>query len=206
MPADFKIELTPSAQAILAQIQKFPRRMQVGIVRAMNTENESTVSTTIEKRLNESADLPGVIKWLRRRSGKLQRSIRRGKEGNISEAARIEGDTVYSSIGTNVRYAGIHEFGWTGVVPAHIRRRFKKVSLLGQFAPLRRTFRGIVGATRRKAVRVEARGADIFVKASKTKTIPSRPFLSTSIQERIPQYSAALSKAIEDAWVREELL
>jgi phage gpG-like protein len=200
MPADFRIELTPDAKTILAQIETFPRRMQIGIVRAMNAQNELTASTAIEKRLNVSADIPGRIEWLRRRTGRLQKSIRRGQEGNISEAARVEGDTVYSSIGTNVRYAAIHEFGWSGVVAPHIRRRFKKVSLLGEFAPLRRTLGGIVGATKHKTIRRNVRGADIFVRQSKPKTIPARPFLSTTIKEREPQYSEAISKAVVDSW------
>lgn len=202
MPLDFRIEMTPTAQIILGQLQTFPRRMQIGLVRAMNQQNELTASRTIATKLNLSHDLKGKLQWLRRRTGKLQKSIRRGGEGNISEAARIEGDSVVSAIGSNVRYAAIHEFGWTGVVGPHIRRRFKKTSLRGEFAPLGRGLRGLTGITKRKSVRVRARGGDVFVGQSKVKTIPARPFLWTTLKEREPEYSAAMSRVVEIEWER----
>lgn len=200
MPTEFRIELTPSAKAVISHIQTFPRRMQIGLIRALNQQNELTASRTIETKLNFSHELKGKLQWLRRRTGKLQKSIRRGGEDNISEAAHAEGDSIVSAIGSNVRYAAIHEFGWTGVVAPHIRRRFKKTTILGDFAPLGRGLRGLTGVTRRKSVRVKARGGDVFVGQSKIKTIPARPFLATTLQEREPEYSAALSRAIETEW------
>jgi phage gpG-like protein len=207
MPADFRIEMTPDAQAVIAQLESFPRRMQTALRKALDLQNKLTVSTTDEKRLSE----PYVKKKtmdrntspnLRRITGTLARSLRLDDENTASEAARIEGDSVVSAIGTNLRYGAVHEFGYQGTVsvPGHQRTLARRRAFLGEFVPLKRGLSGITGATRRKTVSRVVHH-DVFVRPhDRDINLPARMYLSQTIESRIPQYSAALSAAIVKSW------
>lgn len=97
---------------------------------------------------------------LRVRTGRLRRSI----TGRVEDSdGKFEG-----IVGTNVRYARVHELGFKGVVQvkAHIRR------IKGQAIP----------------VRSHSRKLDL----------PARPFLNPSLQERFPQYQQQFVKAVQE--------
>jgi phage gpG-like protein len=93
------------------------------------------------------------------RTGRLRRSI--------TPKVEEKDDEIVGTVGTNVRYARTHEFGFKGVVQvkAH-ERKIKGKPIM---------------------VRAHARNMDI----------PARPFLNPSLQERWPTYKDWLGKAVD---------
>ncbi len=177
MPEQFRIEINDGG--IPERMAAFPQRAARAIARAMDEQNELTVSAIIQRRLSFSRDEPSTMEGLRVQSGRLRRSMRRTK-------AIIQGDQVVSAIGSNVKYAGIHEEGFSGTVqiPGHQRRQTKRLSF--RFG----------GSTRSR----ETQGRDIFVKPhSRRMNLPARRFMARTIEERLPQYRDAIVKAVHSA-------
>lgn len=164
-----EIKITGDAAARLKDITP---RMKTAIAGAMDLENELTVGHIVEQRLTGAGPFPPEQGKLGVRTGRLRRSLRPSK-------ARIVGGTIISAIGSNVKYAGIHETG--GKTPPHIIEPRKKGG----------------------ALRFTGRGGGIvfaaIVKHPGSK-IPARRWLSRGIQDRAANYSARIGEAILTTW------
>lgn len=110
MAEQIKIELSEEALAIVRSFQTLPDTMLGAIARAMDLENQFTVSHIQAEYLSFSKGGPPVEIGLRVQSNRLRGSVRASK-------AVVSGQAVESAIGSNVEYAAIHEFG--GTIPAH---------------------------------------------------------------------------------------
>lgn len=153
--------LTSNAQEILAGLRRFPAQMQQGIARAMDQENQFTIRHLSENKLRQRGPTTlGVV------TNRLRSSVR-------AKAARTTGEGVESSIGSNVKYAAIHEFG--GKTPPRTIYPRKKKAL---------AFGGVV------VKKVNHPGSKI----------PARAPFSTGIKERSEHYGASISAAIVAAW------
>lgn len=109
-----KMEFTPAAQAVLAKFTTLPQRVLVAIARGLDDANQLTVGVIMHDFLSFPKDSPPTLEGLRAQSNRLRGSVRASK-------AVISGDAVTASIGSNVKYAPIHEYGGT----------FKRVLLAG---------------------------------------------------------------------------
>ena len=174
------IELSPGAVAIIRRLGATGEIMRA-VARAMNTQNQSTVDAIAEKRLSGKGPFPVGKHRLGERTHRLRPSLRR-------TAATVSGSTVVSAIGSNVVYAGAHEFGVDKevTVKPHARKRFEVQTFLG--------------AGKRKVSR-RVRKADTFVGVGKRHMrLPARAPITTGVQERIPIMGAAISTAIIEGW------
>lgn len=100
------ISFTPQAQAVLARFEKLPQNILIGIKRGMDEANQITVGVIQKEFLSYPKGGPSTLEGLRVQTNRLRSSIRASK-------AVISGDAVQSSIGSNVKYAALHEFGGT---------------------------------------------------------------------------------------------
>jgi phage gpG-like protein len=182
MSADYSIEISGDA------LEKIPLlRDQAGIARALarttDCENQLTVAFIQENYLSFPKDGPVQETGLRVISNRLRGSIR-------ATPAEITADGVTSSIGSNVRYAAIHEFGFDGneQVSAHVRRRSSVQSFrFGQ-----------------RLVHRKVRGADIEVRGfTRHMVMPARRPIGRGIEERLPAYAAAFENCITKFWNKE---
>lgn len=103
---------------------------------------------------------------------------------SIMVSRSIKKDSLEFRIGTNVKYAPIHEFGFAGYqhVSSHIRKSFEKVRLFGKSK--------------------KVRTGDIFVRAfDRGLIMPARPFLRPGIQnqDNVNFIVTKLNKAITGA-------
>ena len=156
-----RIELTDNAKEIIRQVQDFPREMAQSVAQAMDRQNQLTIGHVQARKLSQRGPSTlGVV------TNRLRGSLRATRA--ITSARAVE-----SSIGTNVKYAGAHEFG---TKPYTIRPRAGKVLRFG-------TARGVV-----------------FARMVKHPGLPARRPIGSGIEERAANYSEALSKAIEEAW------
>lgn len=202
------VELTSNAQAVLETAERIPDELAEAIAKAMDTENQLTVGHIVKTKLSRrSATTLGVV------TNRLRGSLRATK-------SKAKSREVTSSIGSNVRYAGVHEFGFRGTVTvgAFTRRnpRGDKFNFLARGKASRDA--GIVNDYNISRKMAEALGgfgkggrARIFlkktssgvsfVKAHKRKlNFPARAMVSTGIEERAENYQRTLSAAIEEAW------
>ena len=93
-----------------------------------------------------------------------------------------------ATVGTNVEYARVHEFGFSGtvMVGGHVRQRFSS--------------RSFIGATqangKARTVRRKVRGADLAVGSHKRQmNIPARAPFFHGIQDRTEAIGTAVSRA-----------
>ena len=159
----YKIELTSNAEAILAEMRGFASGLPQSIARTMDTQNELTIGHISRSKLSQRGPKTlGVV------SNRLRGSVRRTN-------ATVSGTSVESTIGTNVKYAAVHEYG-TG--PYKIRPKSGK------------------------ALRFFAGGNVVFARHVNHPGFPARGMFAAGLQERADRYSEAISKTIEEAWAK----
>jgi phage gpG-like protein len=153
------ITLSPAAVRLLAAAKNFPVAQ---LARAIDRENQFTVGYIQRNKLSlRGPTTLGVV------TNRLRSSIRASKAVNY-------GDVIESGIGSNVVYAGIHEFG--GTTRPHVIEAKNGKAL---------SFRLPSGATICRR-RVNHPGSKI----------PARHYIENSIRERMPAISEALSKVV----------
>jgi phage gpG-like protein len=169
------IQLTTNAAKVVAQIRQFPRAMRTAIATALNWENELTVGHIQRTKLSQRGPTTLAV-----RTNRLRLSAR-------PSMAVITADGITSSIGSNVVYAGAHEYGVnkTVAVKAHKRR----IIALDRYERRGRGFvqtqSGIKGVIRAHSMKMN---------------LPARAMFRTGIEERAPNYSRRISRAIVTAW------
>lgn len=184
-----QIKLTPGAQAIASSLQTWPQRMLAAMVVAMDLQNQATIAHISSKRMrgNNNKPFPAALGILGIRTSHLMKSLRASK-------ATVAAEKINSSIGTNVSYAGVHEFG--AVV--------QRTQLAGSVR-LRTDAKG-------NRIR-QAKNPNLFIFAKdshkRAETVPfaggkrfsirypNRAPITRGIEDRVNDYSNAMSAAIE---------
>ena len=164
------------------------QRILQAIVDATNLQHQYTIAHIQEERLSASKDnppLPPSMGILRTITGRLRGSVRASK-------AVIEGSGVSSAIGSNVKYAAIHEYGGTmqrRVAPGSVRLR---ATASGEL--VRGSTGGAVFAKRRmKRVRVVPfEGGRSF-----SIGIPARAPFRRGIEDVLPDYERGIRRAVQ---------
>jgi hypothetical protein len=171
------IKLETNAADILRRLKRLPDDMKLGMRAAMDAQNQETIGWTKLRRLTGKGPFPVGLHQLGERTSQLRRALRASK-------AKIAGNTVVSEIGNRIRYAAVHEYGFTGSVnvPQHTVR-----------SHMRRMF----GKSRRKRVSAHERGPYRMMLR-----IPARAPVAHGIQDKVDSYGQALSRAIVSAWQR----
>lgn len=175
---------------VSAKLRAFPAAMLQAVARTLDRENEATVGVITTKRLRFPKTGPSTLEGLRWQTGHLNRSLRKA-------AAVVQSDQVISSIGSNVAYAGVHEYGGT----------FSRTSKPGSVR-LRTDAQGNLlrqGASGRLAIfarRSHKRFREVRFAGghSYTVTYPARAYIRRTLTERTPAYKTALERAVLDAW------
>lgn len=193
------VTISPAAQQFL---RNGDASVRAAVLRAVDTQNELTAGAAVEKRMSFARNDPPQPDGTRVQTGRLRRSLRRSK-------ARWDGDVCVSSIGSNVVYFGVHEFGYAGEqhVASFQRRtptRFlvagntktisvKSAQRLGLFTRGGKPRAGhrIVGGDQTVTVRAFARNA----------RFPARMMVQRTFAERLPLYQQAIEGAAGAAWI-----
>lgn len=166
MSATIEIKVTGDALKLMERIT-VPAGALGAAARAMDEENQYTVSHIQAAYLSFPSTGPTVGIGLRVQSNRLRNSLRATK-------ATVSATGVTSSIGSNVKYAAIHEFGGT-TRPHVIRAKGGALKfMIGDRVLLRK---------------------QINHPGSK---MPERGMVRRGIRDRLPEVSAAVSRAIVD--------
>jgi phage gpG-like protein len=164
-----KLTVSPEANTLLDRMQNRPGMMRAA-AKAMDQENTFTLSHIQTRYLNfpPGSSRPTIgLRWKTRR---LFNSIRASKSVATST-------TVKSAIGSNVKYAAIHEFG--GTTRPHVIEAKKGKAL-----------KFIIGGQTLLRRRVNHPGS----------RFTARKFVQTGINDRLADYGEAMSVAIVQFW------
>lgn len=176
------ISFSLDARAVLAQITTADRWMGDAIAKTLDEQNQFTIGVIQRNYLSgpRPAHL-GVI------TNRLRSSIN-------APPARNAWPEINSAIGTNVKYAGIHEFGGTVKrvsKPGTVRLRTDaKGNLL-----MRGNLATFARAEHKRVREIAFAGGREY-----TITYPARPFIQPGIADRVPWYERELSNAVVAAW------
>jgi len=177
------MEISEEAKAVFRDAKDFGPRLVKRIAMVHDEQNALTVGWIVRARLSERGP-----HTLGRISSRLANTLRAAK-------ARVSGTTVWSSIGSNVRYAGAHEFGFQGTVTvkAHTRRfaRFEGQSISIKDAKL-------LQGRSKKAKPGLQRGTQQVRSHSRKMNIPARAPIASGIVDRIDEYAKAMSDGVID--------
>jgi phage gpG-like protein len=163
MPGSITIKLTPPD--LLERLRNAPANIPIALGKAMDSQNLETVGHISKARMTGKGPFPPSEGKLGTRSNRLRLSLR-------ATPSVVSGQTITSSIGSNVEYMGIHEFG-------------------GQTRP------HLIKARNGKSLRFQMAGREVFVKSVKHpgSKIPARAPISHGIADRGDAYGVALSQA-----------
>jgi phage gpG-like protein len=194
MSDNFKIVIkNPPSEQNISDV----KGMVIAMMRAMHAENEITVDHIKERYASFPQDEPTTMDGLRTISGRLRQNYR-------ASAPNLEGNNIVSSIGNNVEYAAIHEFG--GQTKPHdiVARNAKALAFspgTGKFftaTDFTAALRGASGAARKaKADLFIDQNGIIFRKVvhHPGSNIPARQPIQRGIEDRLPQYAESLGNA-----------
>ena len=186
MSATISIPITDSARRALNGLD--PQHIRTSVARAMDAENQLTIAHISEARLSGKGPFPVEEHRLGVRSRTLVRSLRASK-------AVVSADQITSAIGTNVVYAGIHEFG--GVISHAARAGRVRLRTDASGNLLRRGANGRL-ATFAKSSHKRA-VERTFTTSGHDVTMPARAPIFHGIQDRRENYGAAISGGITSA-------
>lgn len=106
------IKLSFNAQEILRRVDRVPEFILAAMARGIDYQNELTIGWIQSRKLSQRGAMTLGV-----RTNRLRSSIRRDQAQHGNGVAR-------GSIGSNVEYLGVHEFGFRGAVRvrAHTRQ------------------------------------------------------------------------------------
>jgi hypothetical protein len=210
MSQTYSVEVSDQAKAIVRNL-KDPSVIIPAVCAVLDQQNELTTGYIQEHMLSG----PGKkdLTTLAVQTGLLRRSAHPVKAKNY-------GGVILSGIGSNVVYAGAHEFGFNGTVnvKAHTRRNSMADTFDFQGQAVNRVTAlraGILSrkqasqaaqdsgkyAFRSRKAKQLATGGTITVKAhSMHMNLPARRCFERGIEARIAEYGPALSAAIIRGW------
>lgn len=178
---DLDIRLTrDTATPELAQLVRMPQRFASAIARGLQQGAWEVLGRAIKERFTGGGSKPFPVSQhrLRRISGHLAQSLR----VSDPQINTTTGD-ISISLGSNVNYFAVHEFGGRFNIPGHTRRRvaarFNTNGTLTKSTISRR----LENAGRRNAMHVRAH----------KRTVPARAPLGTALMENRSRYQISLA-------------
>jgi phage gpG-like protein len=187
MSVAIHIELTQSAQKILANLQALPANMALAIAAGMDEANQFALANIVSKRLSGKGPYDVAEQRLGERSHTLIKSAR-------TSPAVVNGNQVISAIGSNVKYAGLHEFGGRVHHPARTVKTRLRTDARGALVRQLGTLAIFAKKTHKRAKEVISQGKAYDVQ------IPARAPFRAGIAESAGDYRKSISKQIVAVW------
>lgn len=181
------LKLNSNAAAIISSLGAFPSRMAQKVAAAMDLENQLSIGHAQANYLTGPRPLKLGV-----RTNRLRNSLNASK-------AKVSGNSITSTIGTNVAYAGVHERGFDGnvTVRSHQRKKFTTHTTTSGGVFDMKTGK----VTRRAKKKISLYAGDITVKAhSRHMVVRKRAYLAPTLADRQKNYGDAISAAILTAW------
>jgi phage gpG-like protein len=164
--------VTVDTSRLEARLAALPGKLQASLTRAVQRLSIKLQGNVMASKLS------GQV--LHVRTGTLRRSI--------NQKVEQSGNTIRGSVGTNVEYAAIHEYGGTIFIPPRIRKTHFKMDKYGN---IKQGF-----AKKREANLTKEHAARSF---GTHVTFPERSFLRSALKDMEPEILATLNEATAEA-------
>lgn len=184
-----QIEFTEEAKVLITKLASFPEVLMPAMRRGIATGAEEAASRIQQQRLTGEGPFPIAEHMLGVRSGRLRQSVR-------ADVGAIEGNTVSASIGTNVRYAAVHEFGFEGDV--QVRPFFRKNRRADRYEKFERVSRK-TGRSYNATVKT-ASGVSPVKAHKRHMKIPERAPFGYGLADSEQLITNAVTSELETAW------
>lgn len=185
-PLTIEIVLTPETRALMKRMENLPFILRKGIAAGMDKAGALMVSDIQAKRLSGKGPYPVD-------EGRLGQVTRRLRTSVRFTRAQIAGDLVHQTMGTNVSYAGVHEFGFNGQVhvPGFTRRQRSRDRVAVENTTTK------TGKPKKRKVVVASGIA--FVKAhTRWMQIPARAPFGHGVADNTPTYTREIGTAVRE--------
>ena len=179
-----KITVQTNLPQVTAALSRLPAQIQQRLTAALDKQTQLAIGHITRRYMRRRGpETLGVV------TSRLRNSL-------WATPARMEGNEVVASIGTNVSYAAVHEFGFSGTVNvrAHTRRagRVKGKKLVKEVSE----FNGKATGRTRKASR-KGGSKTVNVRAHTRKVnIPARAPIRKGLEDRSGAIASALQSAL----------
>lgn len=191
------------SQETIRYMQMMPGEMLMAIRRGMDRGLALALGKIARERFTGKGPFPVGDRKLGVRSNRLRSSLRwnvTGQPGQpgSGEPSNITGQTVTGSMGSNVEYAGVHEYGFAGEVQV---RSFRRGVSPTQFV---KAGLGVLKGTRKlgKEAFKAALGMEQVRAHRRRMNVPERAPLRTGLSDHGGTITAQISAALQAAWVK----
>lgn len=184
------ITFSPQAEKTLADVKAFPQAVVRAVIAALNDENGRTVAHVQRAYMSFPKHEPTTLEGLRAVSNRLRNSV------SASKAQQSGSNTITSSIGSNVKYAAIHEFG--GVIQRTVKPGSVRLRTTAAGELMRQSSGRLAVFAKKSHKRVEV--VSFPGGKSYSITMPARAPIQRGIADRVEDYRSALSAAVLAAW------
>jgi phage gpG-like protein len=187
--------ISMEAERLLARLSGVAPKLQANLVRVIRRLAIEVQGAVKETKLSGQA--------LHVRTGTLRRSI--------NQRVDVMGENIIATVGTNVRYAAVHEFGFDG--PVHVREHLRKYTHLtsADYSAAYRAGLKKDGTPRKNSDAVilrrlrktqEANAVWGTVRAHiRNVHLPERSFLRSTLSEMAPRIRSEIRAAAAEALV-----
>ena len=189
------------SQETIRYMQTMPQEMLTAIARGMDKGLALALGKITRERFTGKGPFPVGDRKLGVRSNRLRSSLRWNVTGLPGQAggepSRIDGNTISGSMGSNVEYAGVHEYGFSGEVQV---RSFRRGVSPTQFV---KAGLGVLKGTRKlgKEAFKAALGMEQVRAHRRRMNVPERAPLRTGLADHGGTITAQIGAALQRAWV-----
>jgi hypothetical protein len=202
MSDQLSITFDARSQETIRYMQAMPQEMLKAIARGMDKGLALALGKITRERFTGKGPFPVGDRKLGVRSNRLRSSLRwnvTGQPGQpgSGEPSKINGQTVTGSMGSNVEYAGVHEYGFTGEVQV---RSFRRQVSPTQFV---KKGLGVLKGTKKlgKEAFKLALGMEGVRAHRRRMNVPERAPLRTGLADHGGTITQQISTALQAAWV-----
>lgn len=189
-PFVIQVELPHESRELIAKLGEFAAyKIPLALKRGLDAALPQVASRIQESRLTGQGPFPVEEHMLGVRSGQLRQSVR-------FTSAVIEGNTVTASIGSPLRYAAVHEFGFEGDV--QVKPFFRKNRHADQFGKIERVSKR-TGKRYRSTVKT-ASGVASVKAHTRHMNIPARAPFGYGVADTDQLIINAVTSELETAW------
>ena len=188
---NIQITLTPQALATAKKLEAMPGALPEAVRIGVDKGNEYAIARIQRDHITGKGPFPPSMHKLGVRSNRLRSSLTR-------TPAEIVGAVISSSIGTNVEYAAIHEFG--GVIHKPARSAKVRHRITSKGALMRNLKHSNLAIFAKKNMR-RAREINVVIPAHDI-VMPERAPIRTGLAASAKGYSQAIGRAITEAWTK----
>lgn len=168
-------------QAVVERFQKMPERLRVELRVGVGRAALMVQKLTKEKLSDQVLHV---------RTGRLRRSI---NVRQMEDAAEVK-----ATIGTNVSYAAVHEFGFTGTV--NVKGHLRHATITAKVRGIAKFDAKTMTLKKGRLKTVKLRGAESQVMAHTRKVnVPERSFLRSALNQMRPEIKIEFQHAVQRA-------